>query len=65
MIIDDEPELSAEAQKYEAMLMDCSEADHFGDWQAQVKAKFAANSHDYIALVKSYKARRAQFTQQA
>ncbi|MFC0047765.1 RecT family recombinase [Rheinheimera tilapiae] len=62
LIIDDEPALSPEAQKYEAMLMDCTEAEHFADWQGQVKAKFAANSHDYIALVKSYKARRAQFS---
>ncbi|WP_430454937.1 RecT family recombinase [Rheinheimera sp.] len=62
LIIDDEPALSPEAQKYEAMLLDCTEAEHFADWQGQVKAKFAANSHDYIALVKSYKARRAQFS---
>jgi len=62
LIVDEEPALSPEAQKYEAMLMDCTEAEHFTDWQGQVKAKFAANSNDYIALVQSYKARRAQFT---
>ncbi len=65
IIIDDEPTMSAEAQKYEAMLFDCTEHQHLVDWQAQVKAKFPANSHDYIELVKSYKTRREQLMQQA
>lgn len=65
IIIDDEPTMSAEVQKYEAMLFDCTEHQHLVDWQAQVKAKFPANSHDYIELVKSYKTRREQLMQQA
>lgn len=65
IIIDDEPTMSEEAQKFEAMLFDCTEHQHLTDWQMQVKAKFPANSDDYIALVKSYNARRAQLMQQA
>lgn len=64
VIIDDEPALSDEAMKYEAMLMDCTEADHFKDWKAQVQAKFPANSTDYVELVKAYNARRHQLTAQ-
>lgn len=64
VIIDDEPTLSPEAQKYEAMLMDCTEAEHFKDWKAQVQGKFPANSTDYVELVKAYNARRAQLTAQ-
>lgn len=64
LIIDDEPTLSPEAQKYEAMLMDCSEPEHFKEWQSAVKAKFPANSTDYVELVKAYNARRAQLTAQ-
>ena len=63
-VIEDEPTLSDEALKYEAMLMDCTEADHLKEWQTQVKAKFPANSTDYIELVKAYNARRAQLTAQ-
>lgn len=64
LIIDDEPTLSPEAQKYEAMLMNCSEPEHFKEWQSAVKAKFPANSTDYVELVKAYNARRAQLTAQ-
>ena len=64
VVIEDEPTLSDEALKYEAMLMDCTEGDHLKEWQNQVKAKFPANSTDYIELVKAYNARRAQLTAQ-
>lgn len=64
LIVDEEPALSPEAQKYEAMLMDCTEAEHFKDWKAQVQGKFPANSTDYVELVKAYNARRAQLTAQ-
>jgi hypothetical protein len=65
LIIDDEPALSAEAQKYEAMLLDCSEPKHLAEWKAQVQAKFPANSADYVELVKAYNTRRANLAQQS
>ncbi len=65
LIIDDEPALSPEAQKYEAMLLDCSEPKHLAEWKAQVQAKFAANSSDYVELVKAYNTRRANLAQQS
>lgn len=64
LIIDDEPTLSAEAQKWEAMLQDCTDKEHFADWQGQVRVKFPANSTDYVELVKAYNARRALLAQQ-
>lgn len=65
LIVDDEPALSPEAQKYEAMLLDCTEADHFKEWKAQVQAKFPANSADYVELVTAYNTRRANLAKQS